>query len=430
MAIFFKDKSLSLEKNFLEGTHRCCSPEKTWEKILPFQKKIGVTRVANITGLDRIKIPVALSMRPLALTLSVSSGKGLTLASAYVSALMEAFELYSAENADLPIVRASFDEISQKNKVIPLSLLPLRKNSLFQPNWPERWVPGWDLMQKEEVMTPFSSVILNYKTQRSDFQDLFSFSSSSNGLASGNHFLEALSSAIYEAIERDSITCHLFASKSTCYYPPRIELNSIPYPRVQNLIQTLQSANVCPILYDCTTDTKVPVFMVTLYDKLQRHSGITHGYGAHLDPEIALIRAFTEAVQGRALIYAGSRDDNFSSRFDLFKKYDSNTEIEELEKTEGISYGATSETTPTFEEDIELLLRKLRNIGIEQVIVFDLTPEDAPVAAVRVVIPGLEGYLSQTYQPQKRALTFAKTRKNVPSMKPSLEGMHFPAGAQ
>jgi len=58
--------------------------------------RMGITRLGNITGLDRIGIPVAVAVRPNSRSVSVSQGKGLELAQAMASALMEACEGFHA----------------------------------------------------------------------------------------------------------------------------------------------------------------------------------------------------------------------------------------------------------------------------------------------------------------------------------------------
>jgi ribosomal protein S12 methylthiotransferase accessory factor len=40
---------------------------------------MGVTRIANVTGLDRIGIPVAIAVRPNSRSVSVAQGKGQTV---------------------------------------------------------------------------------------------------------------------------------------------------------------------------------------------------------------------------------------------------------------------------------------------------------------------------------------------------------------
>ena len=75
-------------KKHQKGTHRQCSPEATFERISPYFIKMGITRIANITGLDHIGIPVVTVCRPNSYAISVAQGKGLDLISAKVSELL------------------------------------------------------------------------------------------------------------------------------------------------------------------------------------------------------------------------------------------------------------------------------------------------------------------------------------------------------
>ena len=50
-------------------------PEETIARVLQRKGALGLTRLADITGLDRIGIPVVLSIRPTARYLSVDAGK-------------------------------------------------------------------------------------------------------------------------------------------------------------------------------------------------------------------------------------------------------------------------------------------------------------------------------------------------------------------
>lgn len=61
---------------------------------------MGITRVADVTGLDRIGIPVVMVCRPNARSLAVSQGKGIDIEAATVSGLMESVELYHAEHIE------------------------------------------------------------------------------------------------------------------------------------------------------------------------------------------------------------------------------------------------------------------------------------------------------------------------------------------
>ena len=62
------------------GTHRILSPAETVARVTPLMALMGITRVADVTGLDRIGVPVVMVCRPNARSLAVSQGKGCDLA--------------------------------------------------------------------------------------------------------------------------------------------------------------------------------------------------------------------------------------------------------------------------------------------------------------------------------------------------------------
>src|SRR5580700_11508074 len=100
-----------LPKRFRRGTHRTTAPEETLARVRPYAARMGITRLGNITGLDRIGIPVAIAVRPNSRSASVSQGKGLDLPQAMASALMEACEGFHAE-AIGPLRRATHRKLA------------------------------------------------------------------------------------------------------------------------------------------------------------------------------------------------------------------------------------------------------------------------------------------------------------------------------
>src|SRR5208282_2138326 len=98
-------------KGYQAGTHRLVSPEDTLERVRPLLPRMGITRVANVTGLDCIGIPVVMVCRPNSRNVAVSQGKGLTLAAAKVSGIMESVEGYHAERVALPLLLGSYEEL-------------------------------------------------------------------------------------------------------------------------------------------------------------------------------------------------------------------------------------------------------------------------------------------------------------------------------
>src|SRR5690348_14046408 len=104
-------------KRYTSGTHRVCTPEETVARVLPLAAHMGITRVANVTGLDHVGIPVVAVARPNSRSVAVSQGKGLTLAAAKASGLMEAVELWHAEHITKPVKLATWEEMRREHRV-------------------------------------------------------------------------------------------------------------------------------------------------------------------------------------------------------------------------------------------------------------------------------------------------------------------------
>ena len=407
--ILVRGQGYAAAKRFWRGTQRSVAPAETLRRIQPLFAGIGLTRLADITGLDRIGMPVVLSVRPNAGYLALDAGKGFTLEAATVSAAMECLERHHAETAAVAELLLPYDELARQYRTVPVEQLPLTKHSLFGPKRPERWALGWDVIQQAEVAIPAEMVpMTRFKYGRAD---LVSFQTGSNGLASGNHVLEALESGLLEVLERDAVSCHTVVMNRDGRMPPRVRLETITSPLVRELLDRFQAAGVAPLLFDCMVDTDVPVFMAYLYDLRLRNIGTFRGYGAHLDPEIAMVRALTEAAQGRLVYIAGSRDDMFKRAFMRLKQYDYAGTVAQLEAIPAKvdMSGVLSQATTTFEGDVGRLLEKMRMVGLENAVVFDLSRPEEGVAVVRVVVPGLEGYLFDYYTPGPRARAYMES---------------------
>ncbi|MBD0390615.1 MAG: YcaO-like family protein, partial [Nostoc sp. C3-bin3] len=161
-SINFRNQAYQATKRYWQGTHRTASPQETLERIRPYFKSIGLTRIAHITGLDRIGIPVTISIRPNSYSVVTSSGKGSTVEAAMVSAAMESLELYCAEAIELPEITLCYAQLAETQSVISLDYLHLRENSLFNVNRPEQWCVGWDILNQNEVAVPVQAVSMNY----------------------------------------------------------------------------------------------------------------------------------------------------------------------------------------------------------------------------------------------------------------------------
>jgi len=407
--IYFRGIPFRGCKSFTRGTHRLKRPEETFDLIRPYLGEAGVTRIADITGLDNVGVPTTLALRPNATTLACSSGKGLSIEAALVSGAMEAIEIHAAETVALPSIHASYKQIASNYLVPALDDLPFSLNGIFGVDWPLHWYIGWDVSTQSEIALPL--VLVGMARNRSLMSSLGAFMLSSNGLGAGNSFLESVAAGLYEVIERDGVACHRAALSRGHLTPVFSDSTLRSYSLVAQVLDLCDAAGVRVLVFDCTVDTDVPIFMAYVYDRTDEGAGVCMGYGAHLDTEIALLRAITEALQGRLNFIAGARDDIFRAAFWRARDIGSRSAITAFERLRDKCPEATFRrtcATECFEADINCLLARLKRAGLKQVIVVDITPAGCPVHVVRIVVPGLEGYMHHQYRPGRRAINYGK----------------------
>lgn len=406
-AVHFRGRLLTAKKTWFDGTHRAVSPTQTLENLRPLMREAGITRIANITGLDRVGLPVALAIRPNAWSLSASSGKGLDWPSAAASAAMEAFEFYHAEIPDLQVVNGTYTQLSDDHSLVPIKRLPFRRQSLFHTELPLEWTFGWDLFRQEKVLLPLQMVCLKPGTKGSVLNRAAAFPRDTNGLASGNNFLEALCAGIYEVIERDAWACQMYAARTSGHEVPKINLSSISHPQIRQILDQFSVAGLRTHLYDCTVDTCVPVYRVVLCDPVELCIPLADGYGAHLNPVIAILRALTEAAQSRIVAISGSRDDMFDIHHGNIGLAAIWQQIERLDAqpvTRDLG-DLVSDAGQDFQTDVHTLASRLQLVGVEQLVVVELAACDNGISVLKVFIPGLEPCLSYGNVPGIRART-------------------------
>ncbi|MCS7143586.1 MAG: YcaO-related McrA-glycine thioamidation protein [Archaeoglobaceae archaeon] len=393
----------NVKKEYKDGTHRARKPEDTLSWIEPKIKIAGITRLANITGLDRVGIPIFSAIRPTAAegAVSVYSGKGLTETLAKISAIMESFERYSAEFRNEETIKGNYNQISEKfNALDPKSLI-LPNDCPYNEDIVLRWIWGFDLLKEEEILVPVSAVFHPY----APIGDLHLFRTNTNGLASGNTIEEAILHGLMEVIERDA-----WSIAEICKNGGKvIETDS---PLVQELIEKFKKAGIDIILRDITSDLKIPVVSAVSDDlTLKDPALLTLGFGAHVEPEVACIRAILEVAQSRVVQIQGAREDTIRSEIMRKVGYERMKRINRhwFEKSETIELEKLPKfSTDDLKEDIDLTLDLLRKRGFERVIVVDLTRKELEVPTVRVIVPGLEVFGMDPTRIGERAKQFLK----------------------
>jgi YcaO-like protein with predicted kinase domain len=368
---------------------------------------MGITRLGNITGLDRIGIPVAVAVRPNSRSVSVSQGKGLALPQAMASALMEACEGHHAEVVG-PVRRASYLELAAGERAVDPATLSAGARP-YDPVTPIDWVEGRDLLRDRRCWVPAEIVHTDYTLAQPDGY----FLAGSNGLASGNHPVEAINAALYELVERDALACWMartWRGRANCVLDPA----SIDDPDCRVLLSRYEAAAIAVRVWNITSDTDIPAFLCEIRDDSADARGLPrrfHGSGCHADRGVALIRALTEAAQTRLTYIAGMRDDLLAAEYGEAPGDDiRNALLDALAREMALqSFTAIPGfATDDLVEDLQGALGRVRAAGIERVVAVDLTQPAFGVPVVRLVIPGLEWDPHHpNYQPGKRARDLA-----------------------
>jgi ribosomal protein S12 methylthiotransferase accessory factor len=376
-------------KRWRAGTHRTCPPAETLARLRPLMGRMGITRLGNITGLDRIGIPVAVAVRPNSRSVSVSQGKGFDREQAMASALMEACEGFHAEEIG-PVRTASYRELAARETVVDPAALPAAGRP-FDERVAIAWSPGWDLLRAEPCRVPAELVHTDYTGEPDGF-----FLAGSNGLASGNHPVEAAIAAICEVIERDAIALWQ-AGGIRRQAAGALDLASIDNAECRGLLEKYRAAGIAVRLWDVTSDLRIPAFLCQIRDTPGGEPGRLrrfHGSGCHPDETIALGRALTEAAQTRLTYIAGIRDDLPQSHY----REPDNAEIADAlldalaRQSEPVAFPRLPGLAgDDLRDDLRLLLDRLATAGIGRVVAVDLTREAFAIPVIRVVIPGLEG---------------------------------------
>ncbi len=367
-------------KSYRGGTHRAVPPEVTLARITPLLPRFGITRLADVTGLDRLGIPTYCAIRPTAKSVQVSNGKGLRRVDAQVSALMEAIELAVSEEPPAPlVVRASPAELQSEGRRFNLDVpLELRRDGPAAGRI--EWVQGTELMGGEALLLPAAVPWLRAR-------QVVQFSS--NGLASGNTLVEATLHALYEILERHVLAGLFDGSRLEFSRASVLAPADAPADSVRSLDERIAAAGVRLVLLRANTPLALHSFMAVILDRdpFASVTAVNLGYGAHLSPIVAATRAITEAAQARLTFIHGSREDLRKDQYQrsaaqarvvaVIGKLEPNAGWEEL----------TDWSTDQLETDLQAVLATMRGHGLARAYCVDMSPPEMPFAVAKVWAP-------------------------------------------
>lgn len=364
---------------------RICTAAETLARVAPLLESFGITRVARVTGLDRVGIPVWNAMRPNAKSLSIHQGKGITDEDARASATMEAIERSAAEQVEVPHrfeSRASL--VSRKCAYDPLdNLLGLRQKP-FADDEPLAWIEGTNLIDGSSILLPHQAVAID-RTRNSRYWQ------SSDGLASGNTREEAMLHGLLERVERDADTLWSL-ERRPARLQSRFDHAAFRDSVVDNLAGRIAAAGLRLVLFDMTSDLGIPAVSALIGpDKgsgaAMRYIDAAGGSGAHPVATRAAIRAITEAAQSRLTLISGARDDVDPHR------YDDELSQALVEDLASPAVKAPPSNAPFAgvgpEELLSYVVTAVSNVT-NRIFAVDLMPSEQRLAVAKVLVPDLE----------------------------------------
>jgi ribosomal protein S12 methylthiotransferase accessory factor YcaO len=427
-----------------DGLTRARSVEDTLDAIIPICAKIGVTRISDISCMDKLYIPNYSVVLPGTDDIIwVYGGKGITRSHAKASALMETIERYSSLSSSYArsFVRGSYIQLSQSyNKVLhPAEVVEPVDQEYDDKAHVMDFLPGFDLLTNEEVLVP-AEIALYRHSPKLPATCVFSHFHT-NGLASGNVVEEAICHALCEVIERDAVSIadlcascipyniletmidslkkderyrylvskipveNTFVDDPSIF--PDIDISEITeeFEPIKRLVKRFTDTGVPLLIKDITQkDIGIPTILASSAEWITHDYGyFAKGYGTHPDARIALIRAITELSQTRAVNIQGARDDLKKIRYKendeiqkrkwqfiptsspLASQHNSTKKIIEFAEI-------TTHINEDIKDDIKLILYNLSKARLKRAIIVDLTIPTIRMPVIRAIIPGLETF--------------------------------------
>lgn len=337
--------------------------------------RCGVTRLADVTGLDRLGLPVWQAVRPAGRSLSVHQGKGASAETARIGALCEAIEAHCAEQARPDGPLCGFSELAPGERAPELGDYCRLRHA--RPDAAERirWCRATDLLTGAACWLPHDLVSIDYTRALPNL-----FERVSSGLGAGGEEADALAISLLEVIERDAIG-EWQRQDAGPRLATSISLPTISFDWFRAWCERFVSLEIRLDVFHVHSIVGVPVFMCVIGGVEEFGPAYRRFYGsaAHGDPEVALFKALAEAIQSRLTLIAGVRDD-------IMPSYYAQPRAKPAEAPLGHLSWCEAEPRPC---RAEWLAERLAEAGYRQVAVKRLDEGLTGIAVTKAFVPGL-----------------------------------------
>ncbi len=341
-----------------------------------------------------------------------SGGKGKSEAQARVSALGESLERYSGVfDGTEPRLQATFDSLGAEaihpNACMAYSEQQYRNRASSNARqhkayWVPQpfdigarmdWSPLWSLSTGRRYYLPTSYCYFGYRSS-----DPVYARADSNGCAAGAVIEEAILQGVLELIERDAVAIWWYNRiERSC-----VDLDVVADSYGRDLVVHYQSLQRDLWVLDITSDMNVPVFAALSRRTDKSEEDIIYGFGCHLDPDVALVRALTEVNQSLEAVPAANGDASSQTHLgsDEAVHWWRTVRADEHPYLKPRLFpkpraASTKERINLASEDIardvQTCVDALARRGMDT-LVLDQTRPDIELPVVRVVVPGLRHF--------------------------------------
>jgi oxazoline/thiazoline synthase len=407
-----------------DGGHRTRAPEATVERFrhhvswvsgaVPTLERNGPPHDgvmhAYVAGANLARPPRTLDMLRTGLR-SRTGGKGASDAQARASALCEALERYSGVfHGDEPRRQARLAELGDAaihpNACMGFSDRQYRERSAwnargdfvqavplpFDAQARISWTPVWSFTRSATRYLPTALCFYEYPV----FPEAAYCFACSNGNAAGNTLEEAILQGFLELVERDSVALWWY---SRARRPP-LALDGFDEPYVQRVEAYLAERGRDLVVLDLTSDLQIPVCAAVSRRRDRHPEQIVLGFGAHLDPRIALLRAVTELNQMLMRVLWGDEGTDAIGGSDepSLRQWLATATLAEhpylapdpTQPPRRAAHFAHS-WTDDLRDDVRYCQHVVESRGME-LLVLDQTRPDIGLPVVKVIVPGLRHF--------------------------------------
>jgi putative methanogenesis marker protein 1 len=387
-------------KVYILETHRSKTPADTLQFVERIKETAGMMSFRNATEVDRIGIQVFTCdrIRPDG-SMTSHTGKGVSPIQAQVSITMEAIERYCSEFRKEyleKLVKGSYRNLKSKLNILDPQDLILSRLSDYDDGKEIYWIWGCDLSGEEDILVPACAVYHPYHED-----NILLMSTHTNGIAAGNTIEEAVIHGLAEVIERDAWSIAQYSRQ----FHDAIFIENIPENEfIIGVFERFEKAGIEIVAKDLTTDVGMPVVAAFSRDLVHLTMAPIDGFGAHLDPKVATVRALLEIATTRALFIQKYGIEGMCETVPLYLRH---CEEEDprfyAHHQKGIRELDVGYSTDIY-EDIQNMISRLRARGLNRMIAVDLTRSDVGIPTVRMIVPGMETYCFDKTRVGQRAM--------------------------